>query len=158
MLRDKTFWNPVNLIATWFGAGLLPKVPGTWGAFAALPFAWLITVYGGQIGLFIAALLLFVIGMVVSELYDRTKGDSDSPQIVVDEVVGQWLTLTVAPLDVLYYAAGFLLFRVADILKPWPANKVDRKLKNGFGVMLDDVVAAIYAAIILLAIQQVISN
>ena len=100
--------------------------------------------------------ILFIIGTFASEHYLQNKTDSDPPQIVVDEVVGQWLTLTIVPPDLLYYMTAFFLFRVADILKPWPANKVDSKMKNGFGVMLDDVVAAIYAASVLFVIKVII--
>ena len=156
MVWDKSFWRPANLIVTWFGVGLLPKIPGTWGSLAALPLAWLIVINYGQTWLCLAALILFIIGTFASEHYLQNKTDSDPPQIVVDEVVGQWLTLTIVPPDLLYYMTAFFLFRVADILKPWPANKVDCKMKNGFGVMLDDVVAAIYAASVLFVIKVII--
>ena len=151
MAHEHSVWRPANAIATWFGVGLLPKAPGTWGSLAALPFAWLIAVYAGQLWLLAAAAVLFATGTAASQAYGRAKGISDSPEIVVDEVAGQWLTLTVVPPDVLLYAVGFVLFRIADIVKPWPASLVDRKMKNGIGVMLDDVVAAIYASVLLLA-------
>jgi phosphatidylglycerophosphatase A len=69
----------------------------------------------------------------------------DPPAIVIDEVVGQWITLALVPLDPLIYALGFLLFRVIDVIKPWPVNFIDRAVTGGFGVMLDDVVAGLYA-------------
>ncbi len=151
MAHEHSVWRPANAIATWFGVGLLPKAPGTWGSLAALPFAWLIAVYAGQLWLLAAAAVLFATGTAASQAYGRAKGVADSPEIVVDEVAGQWLTLTVVPPDVLLYAVGFVLFRIADIVKPWPASLVDRNMKNGIGVMLDDVVAAIYASVFLLA-------
>ena len=146
MPHEDSIWRPANALATWFGVGLLPKAPGTWGSLAALPFAWLIAAYAGQLWLLAASAVLIVIGTVASQAYGRTKGVADAPQIVVDEVAGQWLTLTVVPPDLLLYAIGFVLFRLADIVKPWPASLVDRRMKNGFGVMLDDMVAAVYAS------------
>jgi phosphatidylglycerophosphatase A len=150
MPDNDSIWHPANVIATWFGVGLLPRAPGTWGSLAALPFAWLIAAYAGQLWLLAASAVLIAIGMVASQIYGRAKGVADAPEIVVDEVAGQWLTLTVVPPDILLYAIGFVLFRIADIFKPWPANLVDRRLKNGFGVMLDDMVAAVYASGLLL--------
>jgi phosphatidylglycerophosphatase A len=78
-----------------------------------------------------------------------TTGIHDPPAIVIDEVVGQWLTLALMPVDPVVYVLGFLLFRVFDVLKPWPANAIDRSVTGGFGVMLDDVVAGIYAGAVL---------
>jgi phosphatidylglycerophosphatase A len=150
MTDDEPFWRPANLIATWFGVGLLPKAPGTWGSLSALPFAWLIASYGGQLWLFVAAGILFAVGCIAAQGYGSANGSADAPEIVVDEVAGQWLTLAVVPPELFLYLAGFILFRIADIVKPWPASLVDRKMKSGFGVMLDDVVAAAYASIFLL--------
>ena len=150
-MHDKqSFWRPANVVATWFGVGLLPKAPGTWGSISALPLGWLIASFGGQLSLAAAAGTLFVIGCLAAQSYGGANGNADAPEIVVDEVVGQWLTLAVVPPELFLYLAGFVLFRIADIVKPWPASLVDRKLKTGFGVMLDDVVAAAYAAIFLL--------
>ncbi len=146
MPDDDSLWWPAKAIATWFGVGLLPKAPGTWGSLAALPFAWLIAAYAGQLWLLAASAVLIAIGTAAAQAYGRAKGVADAPEIVVDEVAGQWLTLTVVPPDLLLYAIGFVLFRIADIAKPWPANLVDRRLKNGFGVMLDDMVVAVYAS------------
>jgi len=150
MHDNQSFWRPANVIATWFGVGLLPKAPGTWGSISALPLAWLIVSYGGQLSLAGAAGFLFVIGCLAAESYGGANGNADAPEIVVDEVAGQWLTLAVVPPELFLYFAGFVLFRIADIVKPWPASLVDQKMKSGFGVMLDDVVAAAYASVFLL--------
>ena len=75
----------------------------------------------------------------------KAVGVHDPGAIVIDEVAGQWLTLAVAPLDPLAYLLGFVLFRIADVLKPWPASWLDRRVGGGFGVMIDDVAAAVYA-------------
>jgi phosphatidylglycerophosphatase A len=150
MHDNKNFLRPANVVATWFGVGLLPKAPGTCGSISALPFAWLIASYGGQVSLVAAAGILFVVGCMAAQSYGRANGNADASEIVVDEVAGQWLTLAVVPPDLFLYLAGFILFRIADIVKPWPANLVDRKMKSGLGVMLDDIVAAVYASVFLL--------
>ena len=74
--------------------------------------------------------------------------------MVIDEVAGQWLVLVVVPPDLVLYAAGFVLFRIADIVKPWPASWIDRTVKGGLGVMLDDTAAALYAGVALYAISR----
>ncbi|MFQ5939980.1 MAG: phosphatidylglycerophosphatase A [Alphaproteobacteria bacterium] len=139
-------WHPACLLATWFGTGLLPKAPGTWGALAALPFAWVIHARFGLIGLAAAAVGLFAVGWWAASVYGGRPHESDPGPVVIDEVAGQWLTLLAAPLDWRFYAAGFLLFRAADIAKPWPVRWAERRLKGGLGVMLDDALAAAYAA------------
>jgi phosphatidylglycerophosphatase A len=139
------FRHPAVLLATWFGAGLLPKAPGTWGSLAALPFAWFIQARWGAAGLAIAALIAFLVGWWAADIVVRASGVKDAGAIVIDEVAAQWLTLVPVPLDPLLYALGFVLFRIADIVKPWPASWADRRVGGGLGVMLDDVFAAAYA-------------
>ncbi len=138
--------NPALLLATWFGAGYAPKAPGTFGSAAALPFAWVIALFFGSWVLVPAAAVLFLIGWLASNQVVASSRSSDPQIIVVDEVVGQWLTLAVTPPDLLAYALGFAFFRAADILKPWPAGWADRKVGGGLGVMLDDALAALYSA------------
>jgi phosphatidylglycerophosphatase A len=141
--------HPATLIATWFGSGLMPWAPGSWGSLAALPFAWVIGRFGGGPGLVLAAAILFLLGWWASNVAISGSGVADPGAVVVDEVVGQWLTLSVAPVDPLAYAVGFLLFRLFDIWKPFPASWADRRVKGGLGIMLDDVFAGIYAAFLL---------
>jgi phosphatidylglycerophosphatase A len=136
---------PAALLATWFGSGLLPVVPGTWASLAALPFAALLVWLGGPLLVLLASAAMFPLGMWAADAYMAATRVHDPPAIVIDEVVGQWLTLALVPIDPVLYALGFLLFRIFDVLKPWPANFVDRAVTGGFGVMLDDVVAAVYA-------------
>jgi phosphatidylglycerophosphatase A len=139
------------LVVTWFGSGWLPWAPGTWGSLAALPFACAILAYGGGAGtLALAALAVFALGCWTSEIAVRETHTEDPGWIVIDEVVGQWLTLLAAPFTFAGFAAAFVLFRVFDIWKPWPIRVVDRNLKGGLGVMADDVLAAIYAAAVLI--------
>ena len=136
-------------LATWFGAGLLPRAPGTWGSLAALPFACAIEWLWGQAGLALAAAAVFGIGCWAAGRYERRSGTEDPGAIVIDEVAGQWLTLAAVPLSAWSYAAGFVFFRAADILKPWPARLAERRLAGGVAVMTDDIVAAVYAALAL---------
>ena len=146
------FFHPANLIATCAGIGNLPKAPGTWGSAAALPAAWAIAAVTGRIGLTVAIILVFAAGVWASSVYCRRNGVHDPGSVVIDEVAGQWITLLVVPPDFLLYGLGFVLFRAADILKPWPISWADRRIGGGFGVMFDDVLAGILAAIILFAL------
>ena len=132
-------------IATWFGCGLSPIVSGTVGSLGALPFAYYIQSQFGNAALAIAAILIFITGTWASNHYLKHTGRDDDPsEIVVDEVAGQWLLLSFLPLTLHAYIAGFILFRAFDIVKPWPVCVADQKIKGGFGVMFDDILAAIY--------------
>ncbi len=145
-------WHPAALAATWFGAGLLPKLPGTWGSLAALPFAWIIVSLGGWPALAVSAALVFLLGCWAAGIYSRHAGIDDPGAIVIDEVAGQWLVLLAVPLDLGLYILGFVVFRVFDIWKPWPVRWADRYVKGGVGVMLDDVLAAVYGLVIMAAV------
>jgi phosphatidylglycerophosphatase A len=138
-----------RLIASWFGSGSLPGAPGTWGSLAALPFAWLIVAYTGKWELLAAANLLFFIGWIAAHFAIRGDSDQDPGWIVIDEVVGQWITLFALPLNIVAYAIGVALFRLFDIWKPWPIRTVERRCGGGFGIMIDDVLAAVYALIVI---------
>jgi phosphatidylglycerophosphatase A len=141
--------DPAALLATWFGSGFLPIAPGSWGALMALPCAALLAWLGGPLLVLVATAAVFAAGIWAANAYMAAAGIHDPPAIVIDEVAGQWLTLALAPVDPLVYVLGFLLFRVFDVLKPWPANVIDRAMTGGIGVMLDDVVAGIYAGLAL---------
>ena len=102
------FWRVPILLATWFGCGLLPIAPGTWGSIGALPFAWFIHMKTGPVGLFIAAIILFFVGVWAAGICAGEVGENDPSQVVIDEVVGLWMTLALAaPLDPLFYADGY---------------------------------------------------
>ena len=133
------------LLATWFGSGYVRMAPGSFASLPALPGAALLVWLGGPALVLGAAAVLFALGIWASDAYMAAVKVHDPPAIVVDEVVGQWITLALVPLDPLVYALGFLLFRVVDVVKPWPTNFIDRAVTGGFGVMLDYVVAAVYA-------------
>ncbi|MDR3438287.1 phosphatidylglycerophosphatase A [Telmatospirillum sp.] len=147
--------DPAALLATWFGAGLLPKAPGTWGSLAALPFAWVIMAIGGWQALSAAAIVVFLVGWWAADRVVTDMGVEDPGLIVIDEVVGQWLVLLPVPLEPWHYLLGFVLFRLFDIAKPWPVSWADRQIKGGLGVMLDDVLAGIYGIVVLLALSLV---
>jgi len=144
--------HPACVVATWFGAGRLPRAPGTWGSLTALPFAAVLAWLGGPWLVLLATLAVFGLGVWASDRYMVACGLHDPGAVVVDEVVGQWLTLALLPLTPLAYLLGFVLFRIADMVKPWPAAWIDRTMAGGVGVMLDDVVAAIYAGGLALAV------
>lgn len=147
-------WHPAALLATWFGSGLLPWLPGTWGSLAALPFAWLLHMAGGPLALGLASAVVFALGWWAAEVYVTRAGIDDPGAIVVDEVVGQWLVLLLLPRDLWLYALAFIAFRVFDIAKPWPVRWADRYIKGGLGVMLDDVLAALYGLAVMAALVK----
>ena len=149
------FWHPASLLATWFGSGLLPKMPGTWGSLAALPFAILIVAWAGTWGLLAAAVVATLVGVWAAGVYAARSGQQDPQAVVIDEVAGQWLALVPVAHDLRLYLVAFLAFRFFDIVKPWPAGRIDRELKGGWGIMLDDVVAGLYAAALTYGVAQV---
>lgn len=149
-----------RLIAIFFGAGLLRPAPGTWGTAAALPVGWVIHGLFGFPGLVIATILAFALGWWATAVETQGKADHDPSEIVIDEVVGLWIALM--PLSAGLWHAGadpwlfpwpgwlgaFVLFRLFDIWKPWLVGRADRR-GDALGVMLDDVMAGAFAAIIL---------
>ena len=150
----KIFSFPI-LLATWFGIGLLPKAPGTWASLAALPLAWCIGSAAGYFGILIGVVSVFILGWYVSEIYIEAMGGDDPGPVVIDEVAGQWLAVSFVTPDLTLYSLGFLFFRFADIVKPWPVGFVDRRIKGGFGIMLDDVLAGLYAAGLLFVFENI---
>ena len=146
--------HPAALVATAGGIGLLPLMPGTWASFAALPCAWAISALADRAALGIAAILVFALGCWAAKAVARASGREDPGFIVVDEVAAQWLVLVAAPLDWRAYLAAFLLFRVFDIVKPWPVRAIERRVSGGLGIMLDDVFAALYAGLALLVLVR----
>ncbi len=156
-----SFWHPASLLATWFGSGLLPRAPGTWGSLAALPFAYAITLAGGPWALLAAVVAVFLAGLWASGIYATASGIHDPGQVVIDEVAGQWLTLvpvafTPVALDPVLYGVAFIAFRVFDVLKPWPVSYFDRHLPDAWGIMTDDIAAGIYAGAITFGLAHVI--
>lgn len=139
------FWNLPAILATWFGVGLIPIAPGTFGSLAALPFAWAMLELAGPWLLLVATAVVFAVGCWASDRYAAAASNSDPGAVVVDEVAGQWLALALAAPDLAQFALAFVLFRVFDVLKPWPVSWAERRFSGGFGIMIDDVAAAVYA-------------
>jgi len=151
-----SFWHPVCLISTGCGLGMLPWFPGTWASLAALPMAWFIREQAGTAGLAAAAAGLFLIGLWTSRVYTRRTREHDPGAIVVDEIAAMLLVLIMVPLHWSWFGAGFVLFRIADIFKPWPVSWADRSIGGGLGVMVDDIGAALYAMAVLWGIMLVL--
>ena len=140
--------NFASLVATGFGTGRLPAAPGTWGSLAALPVAWLLVSAGGAPLLAAAAAVTSLVGWWASAAYLRTSDSGGDPgEVVIDEIAGQWIALLFAPHTLTAYALAFALFRLFDIWKPWPVGWADRNLPGGRGVMADDLLAGVYAAL-----------
>jgi phosphatidylglycerophosphatase A len=138
------FAHPAHFFALGFGSGLAPKAPGTFGTLVGFPLFWLIRNYSFHTQLIIIA-ALFLFGIYVCDKTSKDLGVSDHGTIVWDEIVAMMLVLTITPMHLSGWLIAFLLFRLFDIWKPFPISYFDAKLKNGFGVMFDDLLAAIYA-------------
>lgn len=141
-----------HLIALWFGCGLSPVAPGTVGTLGALP-VYLLVRGAGAPGILAAAFVVTVVGIWSAGVVARHRGTSDPQVVVVDEVAGVLVALAAAPPTWAGVAAAVLLFRVFDITKPPPARAAER-LHGGLGIVLDDVVAGIWAAVILLGLVR----
>ena len=128
--------------------GLIPKAPGTWGSLLALLIWWAMGAQSLQVGLtWISA--AFIVGTIATHFYEKWFERHDPKEVVIDELVGMWITLLIIPLTPLVLTLGFLFFRFFDILKPFPIGWVDRKIPGAFGTMLDDVLAGVFAFILL---------
>ncbi|MAY85782.1 MAG: phosphatidylglycerophosphatase A [Pseudooceanicola sp.] len=153
---------PARLIGTVFGVGYLRPAPGTWGSFVALPAAWALHTAGGFPLLALATIIAFVLGLWATKAMAAAGSGHDPSEIVIDEVVGQWIALMAISypswsmgIDITRlwpgWIAGFLLFRLFDITKPGPVGWADRR-PDALGVMLDDVIAGVLAAIGVMAL------
>jgi len=146
--------QPVHLIAFGFGAGLVPRAPGTAGTLIAVIPAWLLVTTPLQSRLALVA-ALFAVGVWICGESARRLQSHDHPAIVWDEIVGYLATCLVLPPEPLWLPAAFVLFRFFDIAKPWPIRDLDHRLRGGIGIMLDDIVAAAFAAACLLFARSI---
>jgi phosphatidylglycerophosphatase A len=136
--------RPLMWLATGFGAGLSPLAPGTAGSLVGVLFY--LAMAGLALPLYLAlVLVLAIIGIWVCERAGRALAVADHPSIVWDEIVGLLIAMAATPPSWQGLVSGFALFRLFDILKPWPVGRIDRSVKGGLGVMLDDVMAGLYA-------------
>jgi len=142
-----------TVIATFFGAGFVPVAPGTAGAAAAIPLCLLLDRLGPA-SYFLALVAVVGIGIWAADVYDEAWQTHDAQRIVVDEAAGYLLTLAFVPRSIFNLVLGFALFRLFDVWKPWPVSYADRHVHGGLGAMLDDLLAAGYAAALLLIIER----
>jgi phosphatidylglycerophosphatase A len=141
--------KPMCIVALGFGAGILPKAPGTWGTLLAVPVYFILQPL--PLGEYAIVLLIsFGAGVWWCGKTAQLLGVHDHPAIVWDEMVGYWITMIVAPDGGWWLVSGFVLFRLFDIWKPWPIRRLDKQVAGGLGIMVDDVVAGLYAALCLL--------
>lgn len=143
LLRD-----PRMLLAFGFGSGLSPVMPGTMGTLVAVPLLWLLVQLplAGYLVVLVASALL---GIHLCGYSSERLGVHDHKGIVWDEFVGYWLTMVAVPWHWQTLLVGFVLFRFFDMVKPWPISVADRKVHGGFGIMFDDILAGIAAAVVL---------
>lgn len=150
--KELTLGTASGFLAFGFGAGLSPVAPGTMGTLVAIPIAILLK--NLSVPLFWAVLFaLFWLGVWLCGRVSRKLGVHDHGGIVWDEMVGYWLTVAFVPLQWPWLLAAFVLFRFFDIYKPWPIRQLDKNVVGGFGIMLDDILAAIFSIILLAAAQ-----
>lgn len=148
--------HPAHFVALGFGAGLSPVAPGTFGTLVAVPIAWGLFIAGSD-ALYIAVVAAFlIVGAWASQVTGRNLGAADAGAIVVDEIAAFLLVLFFVGSDTWRETIAFLLFRVFDIVKPPPIGYLDRTLKNGVGVMLDDLLAAGYTLLVLAIAQRIL--
>lgn len=140
--------NPVHFLALGFGSGLAAKAPGTFGTLAAIPLYLLMVEL--PLGWYLGLTLLSVLaGIYICDKAAKDMGVHDHGAIVWDEVAGLLISMIAAPAGWIWLLVGFGLFRFFDIIKPWPIRWLDAKVEGGFGIMIDDVLAGVFAFIVL---------
>lgn len=137
------------LLATGFGVGFLPVAPGTWGTLLGVIVWWAAFADTAPLVQLAAAATLTAAGGWLLHLLCARRALHDDPAIVLDEIAGVWIALLLVPAEPLLLAAGFCLFRLFDIWKPWPVSWADREVRGGLGVLLDDVFAGVLALAVL---------
>jgi phosphatidylglycerophosphatase A len=155
--QKKTFW--AWAVGTFFGCGLLRPGPGSWGS-AAAALLWFAAGKALDVGpvplsylTLAGAFAAIAIGIPAATIVERESERADPGHVVIDEVAGQWIALLGSRVNLRHLLAGFLFFRLFDILKPWPARQLER-LPAGRGIMFDDVAAGVYALLLTLALQH----
>jgi len=136
--------NPIHLIAFGFGSGLAPKAPGTFGTLVAIPLYLLLEPLS-LTNFLIVLIILSLVSFYIAGKSAQLLGVHDHGGIVIDEICGYLVTMALAPSGWQWIIIGFILFRIFDILKPWPINLLDKNVSGGVGIVLDDLMAGIYA-------------
>ena len=142
--------KPSHLFATWFGIGLLRPAPGTWGSFAALLMVYFTEFLHPTAHVILPIFILF--SWLVCSQATKDSDSKDHSAIVIDEVAGMLITLSFVSHEITTYLCAFLLFRLFDIWKPWPISWIDKNVQGGIGIILDDLIAGLFAGVIIYAI------
>ena len=153
LLNKVALRSPDGLLAFGFGSGLSPFAPGTMGTLIAIPFAFALKGLEAP-AFWVALFLLFWLGVYVCDRVSQKLGVHDHGGIVWDEMVGYWLSIAFVPLQWHWLLAAFVLFRFFDIVKPWPIRELDKKVRGGFGIMIDDILAALFTIVCLALLQR----
>lgn len=146
--------NPWHLLATGFGSGLSPIIPGTMGTLASIPLYLLLVQLPLSVYL-IAVVIACIIGIKICDVTSQDMGVHDHGSIVWDEFAGFWITMAIVPAlklpadDWKWLITGFVLFRFFDMVKPWPIGWLDKRMHGGLGIMIDDIVAGVMAGLCL---------
>ena len=147
--------NLNTMFVSVFGIGFIPFASGTFGSLAGLIIGYTLNLINYNL-FFLIIPILFILGVIASNTYKKQTGEKDSSVIVIDEVVGQLIAMMFVMDDYVLVFISFIIFRLFDIYKPWPASYADKKMTGGFGVMLDDVFAGIYTAIFIFLIRYLL--
>ena len=147
--------NLNTMFVSVLGIGFIPIASGTFGSLAGLVIGYFLNLLSYNL-FFLFIPTLFILGVIASNTYQKVTGEKDSSVIVIDEVVGQLIAMMFVMDNLVLVFISFIIFRIFDILKPWPASYADKKMSDGFGVMLDDVFAGIYAAILVCLIGSIL--
>lgn len=157
IFRKTDFSGKTSLtLSTWFGTGLLPVAPGTFGTLGAVPLVFGLTCLGTVPGVFIIAMVVAV-AIWASDRSEKLLGNNDPSEVVIDEVAGFLLTMFLLPLSWFTFGLGFVLFRIFDIFKPYPIKQAET-LRGGLGIVMDDLVAGIYAHLCVRLIFFLLNN
>ncbi len=150
---DFNLFNPVHCLALGFGSGLLRPAPGTWGTLVGALIIVLIASQTGtqSLAYFTICAVISLAGIYICGKAAEDVGLHDHGAIVWDEIAGIFVTLAFVPYSITALVVGFVLFRLFDIVKPWPISWLDAKVGGGFGIMIDDIIAAVYAGLLLYA-------
>lgn len=148
------FAGPANFLALGAGLGLAPRAPGTFGTLLGIPLLFLMP--HSLAGYLAALVFLSLVGIWCCHQCAQALGVHDHPGIVWDEVVGYLITMIAVPRSALWIVIGFALFRLFDILKPWPISWIDRQVHGGLGIMLDDMLAALFALAVIQVLLRVV--
>ena len=136
--------NPIHGLALGFGSGLMPKAPGTFGTLAAIP-VYLLCKDLSLLYYLLFVSVVSVLGIYICHYTSQALKVHDHPGIVIDEFAGYFITMIAIPFSWQWMLLGFVLFRIFDVWKPWPISLLDKKVRGGFGIMIDDIVAGLFA-------------